>query len=323
MSSRAHEIASCNDKDYLLIYNRLNSLCFLCLFWSISVVMAERHNLIFLYYSVGMSYGEILLTLAHKHNVVISERHLKRILRQAGVGRCKYSDLVVTVRYIQSEIEGAGALHGYRMMHSKCIQHGLQVRKEDVRLILRELDPRGVDDRMRRRLVRRSYHAVGPNAVWHIDGYDKIKPFGMCINGCIDGFSRKVIWLNVYFTNNDPKVIGGYYLEAVKECNGCPRRVRGDFGTENTYVRDFQALLRHCAVADAYVEGASTLNQRIESWWAFLYRQCMHYWIDYFRRLQYNGAFVGDFVDKGVLQFCFTAQIQVLMLETSVYKFIF
>jgi len=89
MSSRAHEIASCNDKDYLLIYNRLNSLCFLCLFWSISVVMAERHNLIFLYYSVGMSYGEILLTLAHKHNVVISERHLKRILRQAGVGRRK------------------------------------------------------------------------------------------------------------------------------------------------------------------------------------------------------------------------------------------
>jgi len=79
-------------------------------------------------------------------------------------------------------------------------------------MILRELDPRGVDDRMRRRLVRRTYHAVGPNAVWHIDGYDKIKPFGLCVGGCVDGFSCKVIWLNVYFTNNDPKVIGGYYL---------------------------------------------------------------------------------------------------------------
>jgi len=55
-----------------------------------------------------MSYGEILLTLVHKHNVVISERHMKRILRQAGVGRRKYSDLMDTVRYIQSELQGAG-----------------------------------------------------------------------------------------------------------------------------------------------------------------------------------------------------------------------
>ncbi len=28
----------------------------------------------------------------------------------------------------------------------------------------------------------------GPNQVWHIDGYDKLTPFGLSIHGCIDGY---------------------------------------------------------------------------------------------------------------------------------------
>ena len=41
------------------------------------------------------------------------------------------------------------------------------------------------------------HHASIPKFIWHIDG--------LCINGCICGFSCKIIWLNVYQTNNDPK----------------------------------------------------------------------------------------------------------------------
>ena len=46
--------------------------------------------------------------------------------------------------------------------------------------------------------------------VCHIDGYVKLKPFGIAINGGIDGFSRKMIWLEAYKTNGDPKIIAGY-----------------------------------------------------------------------------------------------------------------
>lgn len=28
----------------------------------------------------------------------------------------------------------------------------------------------------------------GPNYVWHLDGYDKLKPYGFAIHACIDGF---------------------------------------------------------------------------------------------------------------------------------------
>jgi hypothetical protein len=76
------------------------------------------------------------------------------------------------------------------------------------------------------------------------DGYDKLKPYGICIHGCIDGFSRYVVWLKADTTNSDPAVICRYYLEAVEEMECCPRRIRADFGTENTQIHVMQVFLR-------------------------------------------------------------------------------
>ena len=35
----------------------------------------------------------------------------------------------------------------------------------------------------------------GPNFVWHLDGYDKLKPYGFAIHGCIDGYDTRHILL--------------------------------------------------------------------------------------------------------------------------------
>ena len=66
-----------------------------------------------------------------------------------------------------------------------------------------------------------------------IPGYDKIKPYGFPIHAGIDGYSRKVLWLEVSRSNNDPKVTARYYLECVKEHGFCPLQTRTDCGTEN------------------------------------------------------------------------------------------
>lgn len=63
--------------------------------------------------------------------------------------------------------------------------------------LLRELDPEGSESRKAHRLKRRVYCNPGPNYAWHIDGYDKLKPWGFPIHGGIDGFSRKLLWLKV------------------------------------------------------------------------------------------------------------------------------
>ena len=202
------------------------------------------------------------------------------------------------------------------MMHAKCISNGLEVRKEDVRLILSLLDLAGVQSRRRGRLRQRTYYAKGPNYIWHIDGYDKLKPFGFCISGCIDGYSRNIIWLCAYYTNNDPKVIGGYFMEAVTKFGGCPTLLCGDLGTENCIVKDFQKFLRRNRETDeptehAYLEGKSVHNQRIEQWWGHRRKECLDFWIVLFKRLKNDGHFSGNFLDTNVLQFCFMSIIQV------------
>ena len=83
-------------------------------------------------------------------------------------------------------------------MHQRLqIGYHLQVDRETVRLILKVLDPDGVETRSRRRLQRRKYRSKGPDYIWHIDGYDKLKPFGFCIHDAIDGHSRRILWLRV------------------------------------------------------------------------------------------------------------------------------
>uniref|UniRef100_W5MTV9 Integrase catalytic domain-containing protein n=1 Tax=Lepisosteus oculatus TaxID=7918 RepID=W5MTV9_LEPOC len=156
------------------------------------------------------------------------------------------------------------------------------------------------------------YYSRGPNNVWHIDGYDKLKPYGICINGCIDGFLRKMIWLEAYKTNNDPLIIAGYFIDAVYKNNGLPQRVRLDHGTENTHVAVMQRFLREMNEdsTESVTLGPSTGNQRIERWWATLSAQCSQFWMDNFEQLREDGHFVDTFIDKSLIQFCFQNTIQ-------------
>ena len=48
-------------------------------------------------------------------------------------------------------------------MLEKLHSSGLTPDKETVRLILKSLDPAGVDKRKRRKLTRREYHSFGPS----------------------------------------------------------------------------------------------------------------------------------------------------------------
>ena len=131
-------------------------------------------------------------------------------------------------------------------MHLKCLQVGLCVQQETVLSLLHIIDPQGVNACKRKRLRRRQYYNIGPNYVWHnTDGYDKLKPYGICIHGSIDGCSRSIVWLEAYTANNDPEVVAGYLIEKVTTRMGCPTLIRADFGTENGHIEQMQKFFRH------------------------------------------------------------------------------
>ena len=130
------------------------------------------------------------------------------------------------------KLRGSGAELGYKARHLKCTEKGYVVAHETVRLMLQLLDPEGVASRRRHRLRRREYRGLGPNFMWHVDSHDKLKLYGVCINGAIDGLFRYILWLDTNTTNSDLKVIGGYFIDAVEMYGGVPTRVRADMGTE-------------------------------------------------------------------------------------------
>ena len=97
------------------------------------------------------------------------------------------------------------------MWHVLRLRHRINVPRRLVQSLLREVDPRGVERRKSRCLQRRTYVSPGPNFCWHMDGYDKLKPYGFSIHGCIDGFSRRILWLEVQRSNKNPRCVASYF----------------------------------------------------------------------------------------------------------------
>ena len=101
----------------------------------------------------------------------------------------------------------------------------------------------------------------------------------------IYSFSKKVLWLRVAITNNDPAVIAGFFLQNVAKYGeyvrllmtvtttrcaciflGCSRLVRADRGTENCTVAFLQPFLRRrghdrLSGVNSFQYGKSASNQ--------------------------------------------------------------
>ena len=136
------------------------------------------------------------------------------------------------------------------------------------------------------------------------------------MHGCIDGYSRKVLWLKVCQTNNDPAVTRQHCLDAVKKYNGCPKLLRTDNGTENVIMAAMQAYFRgdgddDLAGINAHRYGSSPANQRIECWWSFLRKNLSNWWINFFQDLVEAGHLnTSSDAEKECLWYCFANLLQ-------------
>ena len=203
---------------------------------------------------------------------------MHKILRRLGLKRKhkpNTADYERIASLINHELDGPGKQLGYRLMWQKLrLLHGIHVPRNTVMTALQVLDPDGAANRRRRKLKRRTYSSHGPNDCWHVDGYDKLKPFGIPIHGCVDGYSRKILWLRYVRSNNDPKSIARLYLNVIRDLQTIPNRLRSDCGSENVDIAAIQGFLRrnHAdlrAGLKAHLYGSSHNNQRIEAWWSF------------------------------------------------------
>ncbi|KAF7300815.1 hypothetical protein MKEN_01307200 [Mycena kentingensis (nom. inval.)] len=113
-----------------------------------------------------------------------------------------------------------------------------------------------------RTIHRPPYNVAGANSLWHHDGQHGLIRYKMVIHCFIDGKSRFVTGIRCNDNNRSDTVLA-LFDEAVRR-HGLPRRVRGDFGTENVGVAEAMALLRGVL---HYIWGRSVNNTRIERLW--------------------------------------------------------
>ena len=249
------------------------------------------------YFRLGYTYNEILTSLFQIHGISVSLRKLHRILRRNGLYRkSNKSSFDQVIEFVSEQLEGSGSSIGYRQMHQRCIMHGFRVNRSNVLTILQQLDPDGIELRKRHCLRRRNYYSQGPNWVWHVDGYDKLKPYGFSIHGAIDGYSRRVMWLNLTRSNKNPKNVCDFFMNTCIEIEGIPKKIVADRGTENVYLAASQRFLRRghgdsAAGEKSFQYGKSVSNQRIEAWWSLLRRTCTNWWMNYFKDLVTQGIY--------------------------------
>lgn len=250
------------------------------------------------YFQAGYSYQEIITFMLLYHGISVSVRHLHRLLRKNQLFRrfnhTSVNNVIMEVRKI---LEGSGSNFGYRALHQKLRLNGIITNREIVRFIVKTLDPEGVQLRTAHRLKRRLFISPGPNYTWHIDGYDKLKPYGFPIHAAIDGYSRKILWLNITHSNNDPNIVASYFINCIEELRVLPTVVRADRGSENIVIGGIQAFLRenhddNLSGERSFRYGSSVTNQRIESWWSYFRKHRSDWWINLFK----------DFCDEGIYE---------------------
>ncbi|XP_060932546.1 uncharacterized protein LOC133009151 [Limanda limanda] len=73
-----------------------------------------------------------------------------------------------------------------------------------------------------------------PLSLVHVNTNHKLSRYGIVLFGGIDGFSRKILYLQAA-NNNKPSTALKFFLEAVAR-SGLPSRVRGEKSVENTHI---------------------------------------------------------------------------------------
>ncbi|XP_050419248.1 uncharacterized protein LOC126832494, partial [Patella vulgata] len=265
----------------------------------------------------GYTNIEVSILLFLRHTISISERQIRRILKKYGHRRRGGNDEESITAAIREELTGSGRCLGYRALAKRLLsKYGLRVARDKVYTLLKLMDPEGVNLRKKHQLSRRIYVNKGPNYLIHIDGYDKLKAYGFAIHGGICGYSRRILWLRVGRTNNDPEVVAGYFLEYLLGIEGVHRCIRADKGTENKIIENIQKSLRwyhgdDMAGEKSFLYGPSPANQRIERFWRSAKQGGCQFWMDLFKDLEASGEInTENGQNKECFRFCFTNLIQ-------------
>ncbi|KAF8198902.1 hypothetical protein K438DRAFT_1966869 [Mycena galopus ATCC 62051] len=114
-----------------------------------------------------------------------------------------------------------------------------------VKTLLKQLEPEAVQQRRGKKFHRKRFYAAGVNDCWAQDQHDKWGPrFGLWLHNSIDAFIGFNNWLQVWWTNKNPRLVTKYFLGACRTLGAAPVFTQSDPGNENNGVANAQTIMR-------------------------------------------------------------------------------
>ncbi|PPR06945.1 hypothetical protein CVT26_004134 [Gymnopilus dilepis] len=106
-------------------------------------------------------------------------------------------------------------------------------------------EPKLLEERKAHRLKRKIFFAAGVFDMVCVDQHDKWLYLGLGLHTGVDPFVGRLLWINVWWTNKNPRLICSYYLDSVEgNDNFMPLVTQSDLGTENFGIANAQTVLR-------------------------------------------------------------------------------
>ena len=250
---------------------------------------------------------------------------LARRLKEFDIKYIDYTTDIDTVREaVSKEMDGPGKLLGYRAMNLKLrTEHNIKVPRHLVHTVMQEVDPEGLEERSilkKKKKKKIPFQSEGSLWLVSLDGHDKLYgyqnwTFPLGVYGCLDTFSRKILFLFLCYSNSDPDVIGKRYLQYLVRTGTLPRYLRIDKGTEtgkmctiHTYLASKLDLFDDPLSSIIY--GPSTSN-KIERWWRDLHHRLEKYFKDQLTTLLNGREYdSGDIIDRQILAYVYLPVVQ-------------
>ena len=133
---------------------------------------------------------------------------------------------------------------------------------------------------------KRYFSCDGPLNVVSLDGHEKLCGYQSCtfsvrVYGCLDTYSRKILFLRVRYSNSNSMIIGEKYLKFLHEVRTLARFIWIDCGTDPGKMATIQTYLSSKVSdlndsVDSVIYGPSTTN-KIERWWKDLHERLEKY----------------------------------------------